>query len=124
MRRPARWPPACFSVRPGNTMTMFSPSAFVFFRCPCLKPSPMATISTIDATPQAIPAIVSTLRSLLRMKLEATCRKTSIAPLLQNDGLPFAQAAQDLGLGSVADARRDSHAPLPFFRAGVGNFDL
>src|ERR1039458_5249886 len=124
MRLPARRPPACFSVRPGNTMTMFSPSCLSRSRWPILKPSPMATISTIEATPQAIPAMVRKLRSLFRSRLEMTwpnnsCRYVTGVVLLQDDLLALGQALQDLGLGSVADARGYRHAPLSALGGGV-----
>ena len=81
-------------------MTMFSPSCLSRSRWPTLKPSPMATISTIEATPQAIPAMVRKLRSLLRSRLEMTwpnnsCRYVTGDPvLLQDDLLALGQALQ------------------------------
>src|ERR1039457_1478217 len=116
MRRPARRPPACFSVRPGKRITIFSPSCLKRSRWPSLKPSPMATISTIEATPHAIPAIVRKLRSLLRNNAETTWvkssrRKSSMPPLLKNDMLPFVETAHDLGPRAVADAGRYRHPP-------------
>jgi len=38
----------------------------------------MATIKTMEATPQAMPAMVRRLRSLLRSKLEATSDSYSL----------------------------------------------
>src|ERR1019366_2220996 len=124
MRLPARRPPACFSVRPGNTMTMFSPICLRRSLWPTLKPSPMATISTIEATPQAIPAMVRKLRSLLRSRLEMTwpnnsCRYVTGMVLLQDDLLALGRALQDLGLGPVADAGGHRHAPLAGLGGGV-----
>ncbi len=44
----------------------------MLLRWPSLKPSPMATMMTMEAMPQAMPAMVSPVRSLLRSKLERT----------------------------------------------------
>src|SRR5512139_2851328 len=99
---------------------MFSPSCFMLLRWRCWNPSPMATISTIDATPHAIPAMVRKLRSLFRIRLETTCPSSSLRwvimrlRLLEDDLLALVQAAQDLSLRTVADARGDSHSPLAF----------
>src|ERR1017187_1188132 len=124
MRRPARRPPACFSVRPGKRITMFSPSCLKRSLWPSLKPSPMATISTIEATPHAIPAIVRKLRSLLRNSAETTWvkssrRKSSMPPLLKNDLLPFVDPPPDLRPGAVADAGGYRHPAPARLRPGV-----
>jgi len=81
----------------------------------------MATMSTIDATPQAIPAIVRKLRILLRARLEADLAENFHSLLLQDHLLAFAQATHDLRLRPIADAGHDGDPLSSFFqKAGSG----
>src|SRR5258705_9068302 len=105
-------------------MTRFSPSTLVFLCWPSLKPSPMATMRTIEATPQAMPAMVRKLRSLFRARLEATCLKMSISGLRQDHLLSFVQTPQDLRLRSVADTGHNRHPAAPFVVGRIGDFDF
>src|SRR6185312_3067851 len=124
MRRPARSPPACISVRPPKRMTMFSPRLFILARWPSLKPSPMATIRTMDAIPHAIPAMVRKVRSLLRRRLSKTCPASSdkyVIRLLENHLLAFGESLDNFGFGAVTDAGGDGDLAKSFFSGGVGD---
>src|ERR1035438_10094266 len=128
MRRPARSPPACSSVRPPNRMTIFSPSPFMLLRWPALNPSPIATIRTIEEIPQAIPAIVRNVRSLLRNRLSTTCPTSSdkyvmalLPILLENDLLTFSQAFDDFGFGAIADTGGNRDLADSLLIRGIGN---
>ena len=77
IRRPARVPPACRLVRPAKMIIRSRPKFCETLAWPTRRPSPAATISTIEMTPQAMPNMVSAVRSLCAQSVWNTSRMRS-----------------------------------------------
>ncbi len=70
-RRPARL------VRPAKMIIRSRPNCCETFACPTRRPSPAATISTMEMTPQAMPNMVSAVRNLCAHSVWKTSRMRS-----------------------------------------------
>ena len=85
-RRPARSPPACRLVRPANTIITSRLKFSATLACPTRSPSPAATISVIDTMPQAMPNIVSSVRSLWANSVRIVSRRRSLKTMSGGHG--------------------------------------
>ena len=77
-RRPARRPPACRLVRPAKTIITSRLKLSATLACPTRRPSPAATMSVIDTMPQAMPNMVSSVRSLCANSVRIVSRRRSL----------------------------------------------
>ena len=77
-RRPARRPPACRLVRPAKTIITSRLKFSATLAWPTRRPSPAATMSVIDTMPQAMPNMVSSVRSLCANSVRIVSRRRSL----------------------------------------------
>src|SRR5262245_7948845 len=123
-RRPARTPPACRLVRPAWMIRTSLANCSATLAWPTRSPSPAATISVIDTMPQAMPNIVSAVRSLC---VDSVCsvsrsRSLNVMDLLQDDLVALLQRSgrDELGLHAVRDAELRGQLLLASLGGGVG----
>src|SRR5262245_28653231 len=76
-----------------------------------------------DTTPHRIPNMVRKLRSLLALRLETTCWKTSNMSAWQHDLVAGLQSAEHLYPRAVSHAKLDAHPAPPVAGAWIDDVD-
>src|SRR6266404_3601345 len=116
-------------MRPPQKLIWSSPHSFICCFCPWRNPSPTDPNKSSDSMPQAIPNIVSTLRSLwdhrslnVCVRLSRICEWIRKRSSRQDYFVACLQPGKQLRLGSVGDA--ELHGDLTFAIFGLGVGDL
>src|SRR5713226_3683079 len=98
---------------------MSLPRFFAWSSCPFRKPSPAATISTIDTIPQAIPNMVRNVRSLCAHNVRSTSPMRSRRTISQSLDASGQQTIAAATGRTLALDTRSSASLLQELRAGL-----